>query len=231
MKTLAAVLASGSGSRFAADIPKQFVLLGGKPVLWHSVDTFSNCDEIDAIVIVSHPDHFDEIERLASRSDWQKLAGILPGGNTRSASSQSALQFAATHGFDRILLHDAARPLIDAATVSRLCETLHTADAAIAAVPVIDTISVSTDGRTIDHTPPREALWSIQTPQAFTVSVLAEAYAHFNNDPDAAATDDGGVIRRYMPETPVVLVKGNRRAQKLTYPEDLSILETLLSFI
>lgn len=229
MKTLAAVLAGGSGSRFAADKPKQFVLLGGKPVLWHSVNAFENCAEIDAVVIVSHPDHFDEINRLASNSGWRKLAAILPGGETRSASSQSALRFATAHSFDRILLHDAARPLIDGETVSRLCKALYSGDAAIAAVPVIDTISVSLDGHTIDHTPPRETLWTVQTPQAFSVPVLTEAYARFDQDPAATATDDGGVIRRYMPEIPVVLIKGNRRAQKLTYPEDLPILEALLA--
>ena len=229
MKTLAAVLAGGSGSRFAADKPKQFVQLGGRPVLWHSVDTFEHCCAIDAVVIVSHPDHFDEIKQLADGFGWRKLVGILPGGHTRSASSESALQFAQANGFERILLHDAARPLIDGDTVLRLCDALDAADAAIAAVPVIDTISVSADGCTVDHTPARETLWSIQTPQAFTVSVLAEAYARFDSDPGAVATDDGGVIRRYMPNVPVLLVEGNRKAQKLTYPEDLPILEALLS--
>lgn len=229
MKTLAAVLAGGSGSRFAADKPKQFVLLGGKPVLWHSVNTFENSAEINAIVIVAHPDHFDEINRLASDAGWQKLAAVLPGGDTRSASSQSALQFAIEHSFDRILLHDAARPLIDIHTVARLCDALNVSEAAIAAVPTIDTISVSTDGYTIDHTPPRDTLWTIQTPQAFPVKVLAEAYARFDQDANAVATDDGGVVRRYMPEIPVKLVNGSRRAQKLTYPEDLVILEALLT--
>lgn len=229
MKTLAAVLAGGSGSRFAAETPKQFVLLGGKPVLRHSVDVFENCDDIDAVVIVSHPDHAKTIERLSEETGWKKLSAILPGGNTRSASSQSALAFATENGFDRILLHDAARPLIDKETVSRLCIALNTADAAVAAIPVVDTVSVSQDGRTIENTPPRETLWSIQTPQAFSVKVLAAAYARFDSDPTAIATDDGGVVRRYLPDTPVVLTPGNRRAQKLTYPEDLPVLEALLA--
>lgn len=224
MKTLAVVLAGGIGSRFHGEKPKQLMMLGKKPVLCHSVDVLATSPEIDEVLVISHIDYVPTIQQLL---DGQPIA-VLAGGDTRSASSDVALAYANEHGFDRILLHDAARPLIDSDLVSRLCAALNQADAAIAALPATDTISVSVDGETIDHTPPRETLWSIQTPQAFSVSVLTKAYALFDADPAAVATDDGGVVRRYLPEIPVKLVLGSRRAMKLTYPEDLAILETLI---
>ena len=229
MKTLAAILAGGSGSRFAGNQPKQFVLLGGKPVLCHSVDVFERSDRIDAFLIISHTDGIDHIRFLAEQYGWKKFCGVLPGGATRSGSSQAALAYAAANGFDRLLIHDAARPLINEAMLDRLCDGLEVYDAVVAAVPVTDTISVSADGKTVTETPKRESLWSIQTPQGFSVPVLQHAYRLFNEDTGAVATDDGGVVRRYLPNIPVGLILGSRRAAKLTYPEDLSILETLLS--
>lgn len=229
MKTLAAILAGGSGSRFAGNQPKQFVLLGSKPVLCHSVDVFEQSDCIDAFLVISHPDGIDRIRSLAEGYGWSKFCGVLPGGATRSGSSQAALAYAAANGYDRLLIHDAARPLIDAAMIKRLCDGLDAYGAVVAALPVTDTISISSDSKTITDTPPRETLWSVQTPQGFSVPVLQHAYRLFGEDPHATATDDGGVVRRYLPNIPVGLITGSRRAVKLTYPEDLTVLEALLA--
>ena len=230
MKTLAAILAGGSGTRFSGERPKTLALLGGIPVICHSAAIFNSSAFIDAFIIISHRDTLYDVQRLATEYGWENFRGVFCGGDTRSSSSQEALSYAVNNGYDRILIHDAARPLIGGDIIKRLCDALTTYDAAVTAVPVTDTISVSCDGVTISDIPARESLWSVQTPQGFSVPVLCDAYSRFKADPNAVATDDGGVVRRYLPKVPVALVAGSRQAIKLTYPEDLPILETFLSY-
>ena len=166
-------------------------------------------------------------ERLREACGW-KVTRILIGGTDRSGSTLAALRAAEQDGADRLLLHDAARPLVTEHTVLSVCEALEQVPAATAAVPATDTIAVSDGVRRLCYTPDRQTLWHVQTPQGFSVGLLRRAYERKEQLALSAATDDCGLVRSCFPEVPIALADGSRQAMKLTYPEDLYLLETLL---
>ncbi len=226
-KTAAAVLAAGTGSRFEGELPKQFITLGGRPVIDYSVRTFSAVPAIDFLYVVVAEEYREYAERLREACGW-KVTRILIGGADRSGSTLAALRAAEQDGADRLLLHDAARPLVTEHTILSVCEALEQVSAATAAVPATDTIAVSDGVRRLCYTPDRQTLWHVQTPQGFSVGLLRRAYERKEQLALSAATDDCGLVRSCFPEVPIALADGSRQAMKLTYPEDLYLLETLL---
>ena len=226
-KTLGVVLAAGKGNRFTGDTPKQFVDLAEKPVFIHSVLAFEASDRIDGIAVVVPAGYEDEITATLTRFGVTKAVAVVAGGAERQDSVKSALDVGLKGRFDRILLHDAARPLLSDDVIKRLCNALETSRAATAALPVTDTVAVTENGKTIASVPDRRTLWQIQTPQGFCLYTLAEAYARLSPEILAACTDDCGVVRAFLPDEPVALVEGDRKLQKLTYPEDFAVLTAL----
>ena len=242
MKTIAAILAGGSGSRIGGALPKQMLPLGGKPVLEHSVATFDAHPRIDAVVIVCRADLIPVVSDLVERGGFRKICAVVPGGDTRFQSSLSAIRAAGenTSGDACLLLHDAARPLVDAALIDRCLDALAGGfDAVEPAIPVADTVIRVSDEGLLADVPPRSTLRAVQTPQAFRLSALAEAYrratdASCHSDLQdrvgvlPAFTDDISVVRYALPDLPVKVVAGSPRNLKLTVPSDLLILEALL---
>lgn len=234
-KTLqvAILLAGGSGQRFGADRPKQFVRIGGRTVLEHSLTAFEQSPHIDAILIVSHPQHLDEVRQLLPSSQHPKLLAVVAGGAERQDSTLNALR-ALTQITDtpleqiRILIHDAVRPAVSQSIIERVCTALHTHQAANLVVPVTDTLLEVNDNGTTAAMPSRARFRRVQTPQGFHASTLQHAYDVALTDPNFQATDDCGVVFRYLPEVEIVLVEGEQRNIKLTYPEDLYVLHHLL---
>lgn len=222
-KSVAVVLAGGSGKRFGANRPKQFLMVNGKTILAHSVEVFEHHPRIDEVVIVSHADWVADVERLCKASAWTKVRHIVAGGRERYDSSLAALRLYEGQDVD-LLLHDAVRPLLTAEVVDRVCEALQSHRAVGVAMPVVDTI-VKADKAQIVETPSRSELYRMQTPQAFDAATLAEAYRRGLADTHFSPTDDCGVVVRYMPEVAVHLVEGEESNLKLTYAEDLPILE------
>lgn len=234
-KTLqvAILLAGGSGQRFGADRPKQFVRIGERTVLEHSLAAFEQSPYIDAILIVSHPHHLDEVRQLLPPSQHPKLLAVVAGGAERQDSTLNALR-ALTQITDtpleqiRILIHDAVRPAVSQTTIERVCTALHTHQAANLVVLVTDTLLEVNDNGTTAAMPSRARFRRVQTPQGFHASTLQHAYDVALTDPNFQATDDCGVVFRYLPEVEIALVEGEQRNIKLTYPEDLHVLHHLL---
>ena len=234
-KTLqvAILLAGGSGQRFGADRPKQFVRIGERTVLEHSLAAFEQSPHIDAILIVSHPQHLDEVRQLLPSSQHPKLLTIVAGGAERQDSTLNALRALAQITDSpleqiRILIHDAVRPAVSQSIIERVCTALHTHQAANLVVPVTDTLLEVNDNGTTAAMPSRARFRRVQTPQGFHAATLQHAYDVALTDPNFQATDDCGVVFRYLPEVEIALVEGEQRNIKLTYPEDLYVLHHLL---
>ena len=234
-KTLqvAILLAGGSGQRFGADRPKQFVRIGDRTVLEHSLAAFEQSPHIDAILIVTHPQHLDEVRELLPSSQHPKLLSVVAGGAERQDSTLNALRALAQITDSpleqiRILIHDAVRPAVSQSIIERVYTALHTHQAANLVVPVTDTLLEINDNGTTAAMPSRARFRRVQTPQGFHAATLQHAYDVALTDPNFQATDDCGVVFRYLPEVEIVLVEGEQRNIKLTYPEDLHVLYHLL---
>ena len=221
MKNIAVVLAAGSGSRFGSSVPKQFVPLKGREVIEHSLDLFDSHTAVDEVAVVLNPQWRDHFESLAARRRWTKLAAVINGGTERWQSTLAAVKHYADHPQLNLLLHDAARPWLSADIVSRVVAALHEHQAVAVAVPATDTLFRVADGCVADI-PPRADYFCAQTPQAFRLHLLADAYRLALQDPSFAATDDCGVLRRYRPDVPIHIVHGSPANTKITYPQDLS---------
>ena len=218
---VAVVLAGGVGKRFGAPEPKQFLMLGDKTVLEHAVATFDHNEHIAEIAVVVHPDYVDRVQEMMTRGGWHKVKHILCGGAERTDSTQAALRAYADREVN-LLLHDAARPLVSDAIVYRVCKALERHSAVAVAQPVTDSI-VRADADLLQGTLVRSTLRSMQTPQAFRSEVLAQAFELAMQDPQFQATDDCGVVAKYLPNVAIHLVDGEEKNKKLTSPEDLPI--------
>lgn len=226
IRNIAIVLAGGVGSRLGLSTPKQFFKVAGKMVIEHTLDTFERNPHIDEIVVVSNPVYVSDVENIVLRNGWKKVKKILKGGKERYDSSLSAIH--AYEGGEEVNLvfHDAVRPLVSQRIIDDVCEALKTYEAIDVTVPAVDTI-IEAEGDHIASIPDRSRLQRGQTPQAFRLSVISEAYKRAFKDPDFKVTDDCGVVVKYMPEVLVHLVEGEESNMKLTYKEDTFLLDKL----
>jgi len=208
MKTVALIVAAGSGTRAGGSVPKQFAPLAGKPMLRHGYDALASHPEVDAVVVV-----VGEGQETALRA----VLGEVPfaiGGNTRRESVRNGLAVAGKP--DRVLIHDAARPFLSHAVIDRLLAALDDHAGAIPGLPVADTL-VSASGASVS----REGLVRVQTPQAFRGADIAEAHAAWPVDQDA--TDDAQMVRA-LGKT-VSVVEGSAMLEKITHPADFAAAE------
>lgn len=226
IRNIAIVLAGGVGSRLGLSTPKQFFKVAGKMVIEHTIDTFERNPHIDEIAIVSNPVYVPDVENIVLRNGWKKVKKILKGGKERYDSSLSAIHAYEGDEEVNLVFHDAVRPLVSQRIIDNVCEALNTYQAIDVTVPAVDTI-IEADGDHIAAIPDRSRLQRGQTPQAFRLSVISEAYKRAFNDPDFKVTDDCGVVVKYMPEVPVHLVAGEESNMKLTYKEDTFLLDKL----
>ena len=226
-KNVAVVLAGGVGNRMGMAIPKQFLMLSDRTILEHSVDAFERNSMIDNIIIVANQAYIEDTKKIVERNSWCKVACVISGGKERYDSSLAAIQAAKELDAQNIVFHDAVRPLVSQRVITESVEALNNFFAAGVAVPSVDTI-LHVENGVIVSVPQREKLWRAQTPQSFKLSTIIEAYSRALDDPEFKATDDCGVVMKYMPEVPVHIVKGDESNLKLTYKEDIEILELLL---
>lgn len=227
---VAVILAGGAGHRFGGEEPKQFLQVGGMSILERSVWAFESHPAIDEIALVVHPDYMAEVTEMVSANAWQKVAHLLPGGRERYESSLAAIR-AYEHARARnLLFHDAARPLVSVRIITDVVAALQNHEAVDVAVPVTDTIlQTDGDGKIIKSVPDRNTLRASQTPQAFRLPVIQEAYRRALSSGPLATTDDCGVVLRFMPEIPIFLVPGDEANFKVTYPSDVTRLKQFLA--
>lgn len=223
---IAVILAGGSGNRLGSELPKQFLKVAGKKLIEHTIDVFENNEHIDEIAIVSREDYIPQIEQIIVYNHYRKVNKVLCGGKERYHSSLSAIA-AYTDDEDNLIFHDAVRPLVNDRIIDDCITALDTYEAVDVAIKATDTI-IQVDGDDcISNIPPRAELRNGQTPQCFKRGIINEAYRRALSDPMFATTDDCGVVRRYMPEIPVKVVLGEVFNMKITYMEDLFLLDKL----
>ncbi|RKS05482.1 2-C-methyl-D-erythritol 4-phosphate cytidylyltransferase [Nocardiopsis sp. Huas11] len=231
-RVIAAVLAGGVGARMGADGPKQLLPLEGRPIIEHSIAAFEACPDVDEIIVLMVPEYLERVGDIVARAGFTKVSAVLPGGATRTETSYAALSaMASAADTDIALLHDAARPLIRPSTIAACVAALDSAGAAGVAVPSADTVVRVAPGRggeAIADVPPRTELRRMQTPQGFRLGVARRAYELAMADPDLVATDDCGVVLRYLPDEEVLTVPGEESNIKVTHPGDVEIAEALL---
>ena len=232
MRMVAAVLGGGTGQRIGAPLPKQLLTLGGRTLLEHCVAAFEQAPGIDEILVVMAGGYVEAVGAMLADGGYRKVTGVIVGGVARSDSTRAALAAIAASGLDPagcgVLLHDAARPLVDQRIIADCVAALGVHEAAGVAVPASDTIVITNDG-VMHSMPRRETLWRCQTPQCFRLPVIARAHELAAADPDFAPTDDCGVVLRYLPDISVHVVHGSERNLKITYPQDLAVAEALLA--
>ena len=237
MRNIAVVLAGGTGSRVGGPVPKQFMLLAGRTVIEHSIDTFCNHPAVDEVAVVVHPEWRGRMEEIAAAGQWGKLKKIIDGGSERYMSSLNAIMAYIDEPDDtNLLLHDAARPWVSAEIVDRVTTSLEHHEAVGVAVPSTDTVwEVHPDmneelrmkneefmiPRFVVRIPERKLMWRAQTPQAFRLPLIRDAYQRALQDPMFQATDDCGVVRKYMLGTKIAVVEGEEENKKITFAEDI----------
>ena len=228
MKNIAVILAGGVGSRMGYSLPKQFYKVAGKTVIEHTIDAFERNHHIDEIAVVMNPVFIDQMEGIALHNHWLKLKKILKGGSERYMSTLSAIEAYAGDEDVNLLFHDAVRPLVSQQIIDDVAAALEQHTAVDVAVPATDTIiNVDKEGETITGIPFRGLLRRGQTPQAFRLSVIREAYNRALKDPSFQSTDDCGTVVKYMPEVPIHVVMGAESNMKLTYKEDTYLMDKL----
>jgi 2-C-methyl-D-erythritol 4-phosphate cytidylyltransferase / 2-C-methyl-D-erythritol 2,4-cyclodiphosphate synthase len=220
IRTVALIVAAGRGQRFGAASPKQYVDLGGKPLLRHSLETFVRHPEIGAVRVVIHGDDRALYESTAA---GLSLLGPVNGGATRQESVRIGLESLKDIKPSRVLIHDAARPLVDAALIDRMLAALEAAPGAVPALPVADTVKRAAGGH-VAETLDRRSLWRAQTPQAFRYNDIMAAHIAASGrelTDDAAVAEAAGLS--------VALVEGAEENFKVTTEADLHRARQLLS--
>jgi 2-C-methyl-D-erythritol 4-phosphate cytidylyltransferase len=229
MRTVAVVLAGGSSERFGPGELKQLRPLAGRPLIEHSVAAFERAPGVDEILVVMAAGHAGRAASLLGSGGYRKLTKVIEGGPSRVASTRAALAELGEDDCD-VLFHDAARPLVDQQVIGACLAALASYRAVSTAIPSSDTIAVVSGG-VVTATPPRDSLARLQTPQGFRLSVIRRAHELAAADPGFGAlpaTDDCGIVLRYLPEVTVRVVPGSERNIKITYPHDLTVAEALL---
>ena len=229
MRMVAVVLGGGVGQRMGAGMPKQLLTLGGRTLVERCVAAFDQAPGIDEILVVMPSGYTGQVKAMLTDAGYRKVTAVIEGGVTRPDSARAALA-AIAPGEAGVLLHDAARPLVDQRIIADCVAALRVHDAAGVAVPASDTMVV-TDHGVMQSMPRRETMLRCQTPQCFRLSVITRAHELAAADPGFAPTDDCGVVLRYLPDVDVHVVAGSERNIKITYAQDLAVAEVVLALL
>ncbi|MCC8065701.1 MAG: 2-C-methyl-D-erythritol 4-phosphate cytidylyltransferase [Clostridiales bacterium] len=229
---IAIIFAGGSGVRMGAGIPKQFLEINGKPILIHTLQLFQDHDEIDRIYLAMNKEYIDYAEALAQEYYIDKLAAVVPGGETAQDSIYNALVRAREENPEDsiVLIHDGVRPCVEYDVISENIESVKTYGSAITSTLCYETILVSHDGRKVDELPLRSESYAAQAPQSFYLKDILDAHEkirvrenRYENMVDACT------IYRALGRQPHI-VPGNRGNIKVTTPEDVYMFRALLQY-
>ncbi|GAA4970002.1 2-C-methyl-D-erythritol 4-phosphate cytidylyltransferase [Nonomuraea thailandensis] len=229
LRSVGVLLAGGVGQRVGLGTPKQLIEVAGRTIIEHSLAVFEAAPEIDEIVVLMTPGYADRVREIVARGGYRKVSKVVEGGSSRTESTWRALAALGAEECN-VLLHDAVRPLLEPRIITECVRALETHEAVNVAIPSSDTVLVATPEGAIGEVLDRSRLRRSQTPQCFRLSVIRRAYERAMADPGFAglpATDDCGVVLRYLPEVPIHLVQGSERNIKVTHPADLHIADLL----
>jgi 2-C-methyl-D-erythritol 4-phosphate cytidylyltransferase len=220
----ALIVAAGKGTRMGQNIDKIFLEIAGRPVLAHTWHQFEQADDVEEIILVIREGMEDKVREVANRFAFTKTFITVQGGKERQDSVCNGLA-ALNPASEVVAIQDAARPCTSQALIAATIAAARKVGAAVAAQPVTDTIKESRDGELIERTLDRSRLWAVQTPQAFRVEIIRHALAEVGKR-GLLVTDDTAACE--LIRQPVQLVVGFGPNPKVTRPEDVPYIETLL---
>ncbi len=227
------VLSAGRGTRMQANVPKQYLSLAGKPVLYYALDAFEK-SRAEEIILVSGKEEVDYCQNeIVNKYGFTKVRAVVPGGKERYHSVFCGLLQLKKMGRqpDYVMIHDGARPFVDQATIERCAQTTVKDQACVAGMPVKDTIKIVDREQFSIETPQRSQVWQIQTPQVFAFSLIYQAYQELLQREEQghiiSVTDDAMVVEQIL-KTKVRLVEGSYKNIKITTPEDLEMAQIFL---
>ena len=220
----AIIAAAGTGTRMASDRPKQFLLLAGTPIIFHTLKPFEQCDRIQEVIVVLPAEDSAAFLALAGKQGLRKLSRVVPGGKTRADSVKRGLNAIRSASAGIVAVHDGVRPFVTADEIDSVMAAAETNGAAILVAPAMDTIK-QVSGGSVVKTLERQELRRALTPQCFRYELLRKAYDHADVD-DPALTDESVLVERIGAR--VTTIEGNSRNIKITTSEDLLIAEAFL---
>lgn len=226
-RNVAIVLAAGKGTRMKSKVQKQYLLIQDKPVLYYSLNEFQKCPFIDEILLVTGEGEQEFCKReILMPYGFSKVTKVIPGGKERYLSVYEGLK--AITDCTYVYIHDGARPFIDQEMLQRAHDAVAKHFACAVGMPVKDTVKISDADGFAGHTPNRDLVWAIQTPQAFSYQLIRKAYDRIPKDREVNITDDAMVMETFG-EKKVKLVCGSYKNIKITTPEDLLCAEVFAS--
>ena len=222
---IAIVLAGGTGSRMSLDMPKQFAVVKGKPIMAYTLSVFQNSPLVDSIYLVSHKEYFEQSKSIIEQYNLHKVRSIIEGGQTRQESVFNALKQIDAKDDDIVLIHDCARPLVDEQIIKDNIEQCKLHEAVETAVKAVDT-TIEVSEEQFENSLNRDKLYQVQTPQTFKYKLIKEAHENAIENKLVNITDDAQLVAKLGHK--VFIVNGKKTNLKVTTDEDLKILEALL---
>lgn len=227
MKNIAVILASGTGERIGANVPKQFLKIKNKSIIEYSIEAFENNRFIDEIVMVVNLDFRDLFEEILEKNNYKKIVRVLNGGKIRMESAFIGIKDVDDE--DNVLIHDGVRPFVSEKIINDCIVALEKYNAVGVGISSVDTIVELEENNVIKHIPQRKFLRRIQTPQCFKGHIIKKAHELAIKDNLKTFTDDCGLVLKYN-LTPIFMIDGDEKNIKITQPQDLEFAENLLSF-
>jgi len=221
---IAIIAAAGAGTRMVSDRPKQFLLLAGTPILFHTLKPFEQCDSIHEVIVVLPAEESAGFLSLAGKFGVRKVARVVPGGATRAESVRRGLMAIRSATAEIVVVHDGVRPFVTVEEIENTIAAAQLNGAAILVAPATDTIKQVNDQR-VEKTLDRRVLRRALTPQCFRYELLREAYQRADLT-DPTLTDESALVEQLGKS--VSIVEGSSRNIKITTAEDLAVAEALL---
>ena len=224
----AIVLAAGQGKRMHSKIQKQFLEIGGKPILYYSMECFQKSPLIQDIILVTGEDMISYCQsEIVEKYGFTKVCKVTAGGKERYDSVYAGLL--CCQDTDYVYIHDGARPFVTEEMIQRGYEAVKRTNACVMGMPSKDTVKLADPSGYIKETPDRKIVWNIQTPQIFSYDLIRGAYESIRKKDMSNVTDDAMVVEQET-GTKILLVEGSYQNIKITTPEDLWIAEAFLQF-
>src|SRR5690554_2673626 len=219
------VAAAGMSNRMGSKINKQFIAIGNKPILAHTLEKFEKCKYIDEIIVVSKEEEVEYCRKeIVKKYGFKKVSNIVRGGKERQDSIYNGI-LALNEKTDIVLTHDGARPFVKIESIEDGIKGVLEHGACVIGVPVTDTIKVIDANNVVHHTPKRSLLWAAQTPQCFWIDLLKKGY-ELAAEEGIVGTDDSSLVEKIG--HPIKMIMGSYDNIKITTPEDLIVADSIL---